>query len=60
MGVTAIDVAGRWLLRVMEAKSVTLAGGGIGIRAFLDDEQSRVPSGSRLKSPPQGGARSRP
>src|SRR5580658_1161955 len=36
--VTAIDGAGRYLLRLMEAKNVTLAGGGIGIRALLDDE----------------------
>ena len=33
--VTAIDGAGRYLLRLMEAKSVTLAGGGIGIRALI-------------------------
>jgi hypothetical protein len=39
-GVTAIDRAGRYLLRLMEAKSVMLEGGGIGIRALLDDEQS--------------------
>jgi hypothetical protein len=51
--VTAIDGAGRYLLRLMEAKSVTLAGGGIGIRALLDDEQGLVPPG--LKSRPQGG-----
>jgi hypothetical protein len=42
--VTAIDGAGRYLLRLMEAKNVTLTGGGIGIRALLD-----------LKSPPQPG-----
>lgn len=36
--VTAIDEAGRYLLRLMEAKSATLAGGGIGIRALLGDE----------------------
>ena len=36
--VTAIDGAARYLLRLMEAKSVTLAGGGIGIRALLDDD----------------------
>jgi hypothetical protein len=35
------------------AKSVTLAGGGIGIRARLDGEQSLVLSGNHLKSPPQ-------
>jgi anti-anti-sigma regulatory factor len=38
--VTAIDGAGRYLLRLMEAKSVTLAGGGIGIRALLAEEPS--------------------
>src|ERR1700691_473406 len=53
--VTAIDGAGRYPLRLMEAKSVTLAGSGIGIRALLDDEQGLVLSGNRLKSPPQGG-----
>jgi hypothetical protein len=37
--VTAIDGAGRYLLRLMEAKKVTLAGGGMGIRALLDDDQ---------------------
>lgn len=37
---TAVDGAGRYLLRLMKAKSVTLEGGGIGIRALLDDEQS--------------------
>ncbi len=37
---TAIDGAGRHLLRLMKAQSVTLAGGGIGIRALLDDDQS--------------------
>ena len=36
--VTAIDGAARYLLRLMEAKNVRLAGGGIGIRAFLGDE----------------------
>ena len=36
--VTAIDGAGRYLLRLMEAKNVTLEGGGIGVRAVLDDE----------------------
>ena len=30
-----------------------LAGGGIGIRARLDGEQSLVLSGNHLKSPPQ-------
>jgi hypothetical protein len=40
--VTALDGAGRYLLRLMEAKSVTLAGGGIGIRALLADEPSVV------------------
>jgi hypothetical protein len=43
--VTAIDGAGRYLLRLMEAKSVTLVGGGIGIRALLDDGQSLALSG---------------
>lgn len=33
--VTAVDGAGRYLLRLMEAKSVTLEGGGIGIRALI-------------------------
>jgi ABC-type transporter Mla MlaB component len=47
-GVTAIDGAGRYLLRLMEASSVTLAGGGIGIRALLDDGQSLVLPGNRL------------
>lgn len=37
---TAIDVAGCYLLRLMKARSVTLAGGGIGIRALVGDEQS--------------------
>lgn len=50
---TAVDAAGRYLLRMMKAKSVTLAGGGIGIRALLDDEQSPVASGGLL-SPAQG------
>jgi anti-anti-sigma regulatory factor len=36
--VTAIDEAGRYLLRLMEAKRATLAGGGIGIRALLGDD----------------------
>lgn len=49
---TAVDAAGRYLLRLMKAKSVTLAGGGIGIRALLDDEQSPVVSGGLL-SPAQ-------
>jgi len=40
--VTAIDGAGRYLLRLMEAKSVSLEGGGIGIRALLDDQQGLV------------------
>jgi hypothetical protein len=53
--VTAIDGAGRYLLRLMEAKSVTLEGGGIGIRALLEDERGLVASGSRLKVAPQGG-----
>jgi hypothetical protein len=35
--VTSIDRAGRYLLRLMEAKSVTLAGEGTGIRALLGD-----------------------
>ena len=47
-GVTAIDGAGRYLLRLMEASSVTLAGGGIGIRALLDDGQSLVLPANRL------------
>ena len=50
---TAIHGAGRYLLRLMKAKSVTLAGGGIGIRGLLDDEQSPVVSGGHL-SPAQG------
>jgi ABC-type transporter Mla MlaB component len=37
-GVTAIDGAAHYLLRLMEAKNVTLSGGGIGIRALLGDE----------------------
>ena len=37
-GVTAIDGAARYLLRLMEAKNVTLSGGGIGFRALLGDE----------------------
>jgi hypothetical protein len=40
--VTAIDGAGRYLLRLMKAKGVTLAGGGIGIRALLGEEQDLV------------------
>jgi hypothetical protein len=47
--VTAIDGAGRYLLRLMEAKSVTLAGAGIGIRALLDDGPGLVLSADRLK-----------
>jgi|SRR5579863_8620142 hypothetical protein len=39
---TAIDGAGRYLLRLMKANRVILAGGGIGIRALLDDDQSPV------------------
>jgi hypothetical protein len=39
--VTAVDGAGRYLLRLMEAKSVKLAGGGIGIRALLDNQGNR-------------------
>ena len=35
--VTAIDGSGRYLLRLMEAKNVRLAGGGFGIRALLSD-----------------------
>jgi hypothetical protein len=57
--VTAIDGAGRYLLRLMEAKSVTLAGGGIGIRALLDDEQTLVLSGNRSVSPSHGGRHAR-
>src|ERR1700728_191616 len=53
--VTAIDGAGRYLLRLMEAKSVKLAGGGIGIRALL--EQGLVLP--RLQSRPQGGTQPR-
>jgi hypothetical protein len=53
--VTAIDGAGRYLLRLMEAKRVTLAGGGIGIRGLLDDRQSLILSGNRSKSPLQSG-----
>jgi hypothetical protein len=49
--VTAIDGAGRYLLRLMEAKSVTLEGGGMGIRALLGEEHGLAVSGSRLKSP---------
>ena len=41
-GVTAIDGAARYLLRLMEAKSVTLEGGGLSIRALLHDEQGLV------------------
>lgn len=37
---TAIHGAGRYLLRLMKAKRVTLAGGGIGIRALLDDSKA--------------------
>jgi hypothetical protein len=37
-GGTAIDGAARYLLRLMEAKNVTLSGGGIGFRALLGDE----------------------
>jgi hypothetical protein len=37
-GVTAIDGAARYLLRLMEAKNVTLSSGGIGFRALLGDE----------------------
>jgi anti-anti-sigma regulatory factor len=48
--VTAIDAAGRYLLRLMEAKSVMLAGGGIGIRGVLDDEQSLALVGNPLKA----------
>ena len=36
--VRAIDGAACYLLRLMEAKNVRLAGGGIGIRALLSDE----------------------
>ena len=43
--VTAVDPAGRYLLRLMEAKSVTLEGGGIGIRALLEDGQGAVQPG---------------
>ena len=38
-GVTAMDGAGCYLLRLMEAKKVTLEGGGIGIRALLGEER---------------------
>ncbi len=37
--VTAIDCAACYLLRLMEAKNVRLAGGGIGMRAFLGDDK---------------------
>jgi len=37
--VTAIDGAACYLLRLMEAKNVTLSGGGIGIRALLGDDK---------------------
>jgi hypothetical protein len=57
--VTAIDGAGRYLLRLMEAKNVTLAGGGIGIRALLNDEHGLVLSDNRSKSPSQGGRQPR-
>jgi hypothetical protein len=46
--VIAIDGAGRYLLRLMEAKGAALAGGGIGIRALLDDGQNLALSGNRL------------
>jgi len=46
--VTSIDGAGRYLLCLMQAKSVTLAGGGIGIRALLDDEYGLVTSRNSL------------
>jgi anti-anti-sigma regulatory factor len=36
--VSAIDEAGRYLLRLMETKRATLAGGGMGIRALLGDQ----------------------
>jgi hypothetical protein len=39
---TAIDAAGHYLLRLMKANSVRLAGGGIGIRDLLDEDQSPV------------------
>lgn len=56
--VTAIDGAGRYLLRLMEAKSVSLEGGGMGIRALLEDEHGLAVSGSGLKSPAQSGGKS--
>jgi anti-anti-sigma regulatory factor len=37
--VTGIDDAACYLLRLMEAKNVTLSGGGIGIRALLGDDK---------------------
>ena len=37
--VTEIDGAACYLLRLMEAKNVTLSGGGIGIRALLGDDK---------------------
>ena len=37
---TGVDSAGRYLLRLMKASSVNLVGGGIGIRALLEDERS--------------------
>lgn len=53
--VTAIDGAGRYLLRLMEARNVTLEGGGIGIRALLGEGQGLVLPGNRSKSPQSGG-----
>src|SRR5260370_632581 len=38
-GVAEIDGAACYLLRLMEAKNVTLSGGGIGIRALLGDDK---------------------
>jgi hypothetical protein len=37
--VTEIDGAACYLLRLMEAKNVTLSGGGIGVRALLGDDK---------------------
>jgi hypothetical protein len=57
--VTAIDGAGCYLLRLMGANGVRLAGGGIGIRALLDDEEGLALSGNGLKSPLQEGRQAR-
>lgn len=54
---TGIDEAVRYLLRLMRVSSVTLEGGGIGIRALLGYDQS---DGGRLKPAPQNGVQARP